>query len=820
MKLLFKFLSAAAITLTVLVSAILVFDRNNHVSAQDSQNVRVGVYDNYPKIYREETGDVKGFWADITNAIAKKENWNVTYVYGTFDQGLERLKNGQIDMMVDVGVSPERQQTYDFNNEKILSGWATVYSAKGQNVNSFLDLSNKKIAVMKSDIHYTGPGGIKTTLASFGVNANFVETDTYESVLKMLDNNQADAGVVNGLYGAINESKYNITRTGILFDPIELNYALTKNASKNHYLISTIDSNIIAMKQDQKSVYYQSLDKNFGRYTQTVNKVPKWFYISLISAVGLIALAGIVLLAMHQYQKVLRREIQNRIGQIKDNEEKYSAVVNQAQDAIAIIQNEKIIYANKAINIVGYSEKEVIGKKITDLLAPNENKKVLGFYRNRLKGNYTAPVYESSLVRKDGTIVDVEISSGIINYSGEPATLVMVRDISQRKQMQEDIKLQNSILFAELEASIYGVLIVDKIGNIMLYNEKFVDIWQVPKDALETGSERVVLNSVIHFAKEPQKFLEKVEYIYNHKSKKDREEIQLVDGRILDRYTSPLYVDNKVYVGRVWFFQDVTERKMHAEKIAQVEHAKQEFVSIAAHQLRTPVSSIMTASMTLSDFESNNFNDTQNHLIKMITNAGQQMNELVDFLLMMTRAESGSMTLTPIPIKLKKLTTELIHEVDSRLKQKSIKIKLSQEPSKITPVYVDKSALTQVIINLISNAIGYSPKGSQITVSIISANDSVEFFVKDQGIGISKEDQDKIFDKFYRSSKAKEFSQNGTGLGLSLAKSIVESWGGKIWVESEEGKGSTFHFTIPRRTEESEESDSITKPTKKLPKSA
>jgi signal transduction histidine kinase len=251
-----------------------------------------------------------------------------------------------------------------------------------------------------------------------------------------------------------------------------------------------------------------------------------------------------------------------------------------------------------------------------------------------------------------------------------------------------------------------------------------------------------------------------------------------------------------------------------------VEHAKQEFVSIAAHQLRTPVSSIMTASMTLSDFESNNFNDTQNHLIKMITNAGQQMNELVDFLLMMTRAESGSMTLTPIPIKLKKLTTELIHEVDSRLKQKSIKIKLSQEPSKITPVYVDKSALTQVIINLISNAIGYSPKGSQITVSIISANDSVEFFVKDQGIGISKEDQDKIFDKFYRSSKAKEFSQNGTGLGLSLAKSIVESWGGKIWVESEEGKGSTFHFTIPRRTEESEESDSITKPTKKLPKSA
>jgi two-component system sensor histidine kinase VicK len=124
---------------------------------------------------------------------------------------------------------------------------------------------------------------------------------------------------------------------------------------------------------------------------------------------------------------------------------------------------------------------------------------------------------------------------------------------------------------------------------------------------------------------------------------------------------------------------------------------------------------------------------------------------------------------------------------------------------------VDKSALTQVIINLLSNAIDYSPKGSEILVTIVLVSDkaAAEFSVADKGIGISNEDKDKIFDKFYRTDKAKVFSQNGTGLGLPLAKSIVESWGGKIWVESEENKGSIFRFTIPITTEDPLETNQV-----------
>jgi PAS domain S-box-containing protein len=800
MIILLKVIASAFIFVLLTASNVLAAN-NTPAIIQGEQNIRVGVYDNYPKIYRDEDGNIKGFWADITNAIARKENWNVTYVYGTFDQGLDRLKNGQTDLMVDVGVSPQRQQIYDFNNEHIISSWATIYSRYGLRINSFLDLSGKKIAVLKSDIHYTGPNGITATLNSFGVNANFIETDSYDDIFKQLDDSQADAGVVNGLYGEANENKYRVTQTGILFDPTQLKYAMPKNAAKNPYLISTIDSNLIEMKQNPGSVYYQSLDAIFGRNSQTVNKIPTWFYIAILTAGGLLIASVLVVLGMRQYQRTLRREIQNRIGQIKDNEEKYSAVVNQAQDGIGIIQNEKIIFANRAINILGYPEKEVIGMNIADLIAPEENSKVVGLHRNRVAGNATASMYETILTRKDGTKVAVEISSGIINYSGEPAVLVLVRDITQRKQLQEDVKLQNSILAAELDVSINGVLIVDKLGNVILYNQRFVDIWHAPKDALETGSDRILLNSVIHLAKDPQAFLEKVDYLYKHKNAKDRGEIELTDGRILDRYTAPLYVDNKVYVGRVWFFQDITEQKLHAEKIAQVERAKQEFVSIAAHQLRAPVTAIMNAAGVIN-LNAGNLTDTQHKFMGVVLHGVKQMNELVDFLLTMTKAETGSMTFDPTPIKLKRLTHELVHELDGSYKKKAITIKITQTPNKMQPVNLDKNALSQVIINILSNAVDYSPEGSQILVSIVLRDKYVEFTVKDEGIGIPEADRDKIFDKFYRADNAKEAANSGTGLGLALAKSIVESWGGKIWVESEENKGSTFFFTIPIATQD------------------
>jgi len=410
----------------------------------DSKTVRVGVYDNSPKIYKDANGEIKGFWADITNYIAQKENWNLVYVYGTWEEGLARLENGQIDLMVDVAVSDARKEKYDFNNESALLSWSIIYTRKDFDIKSFKDLEGKNIAIMKSSVHYTAPLGLKNVLTSFGVTSNIIDAKSMDEVFQLLDTNQADAGVVNWNFGVTNENKYKITRTGIIFNPSELNYALAKNGAKNSYLINVLDYHLRELKNDPNSIYYQSINTNFSKSLGTLEVLPKWLNTFLIVSGVLLLIIAAIFLLMRQYQRTLKREIDKGIRDIKESEEKYSAVVNQAQDGIVIVQDQVIKYANKAINIIGYDDKEVLGMPFIKMIAPEEQKKVAESYKKRIAGEKVEVIYETKLAQKNGTIIDVEFSSGAITFAGKPAVLVMVRDITERKKLE--------IRFKELDA--------------------------------------------------------------------------------------------------------------------------------------------------------------------------------------------------------------------------------------------------------------------------------------------------------------------------------------------------------------------------------
>jgi ABC-type amino acid transport substrate-binding protein len=278
--------------------------------AADKQlrNVRVGVYDNNPKIYRDADGNIKGFWADITNYIAEKENWNVVYVYDSWENNLKRLENGEIDLMVDVAVSEDRSKIYDFNNETVLVSWGVFYTRKGVKINSMADLEGKNIAILKSGILYSGPLGLKDMLSSFGISAKITDVSVYGDVFKLLDNGQADVGVVNNFYGIANEGNYKVDRTNVLFQPSQLKYALTKNAPQNKYLIGTIDADLVTIKDDPGSIYHQSIEKNFGNFVEKQETLPVWEKYLLITIGTLFALFILVFLPIRQYRKVLKQQ--------------------------------------------------------------------------------------------------------------------------------------------------------------------------------------------------------------------------------------------------------------------------------------------------------------------------------------------------------------------------------------------------------------------------------------------------------------------------------------------------------------------------------
>ncbi len=220
----------------------------------------MGAYDNYPKVYAGEHGDADGLFPRLLRYVAEQEGWNLEFVFGSWPECLERLKAGEIDIMVDVALSEERAREYDFSRETVFINWGTVYAGPELNLGSLFDLDGRKVAVMKGSIHTEGENGIRQLCDKFDIKCEFIEVENYEKVFELLDQGQADAGVVNRIYGTLLEERYRVKKTPIVFDPARLKFAFPKGAPLSRHLAQKIDAHIGLLKSDPDSAYYRIID--------------------------------------------------------------------------------------------------------------------------------------------------------------------------------------------------------------------------------------------------------------------------------------------------------------------------------------------------------------------------------------------------------------------------------------------------------------------------------------------------------------------------------------------------------------------------------
>jgi signal transduction histidine kinase len=232
-------------------------------------------------------------------------------------------------------------------------------------------------------------------------------------------------------------------------------------------------------------------------------------------------------------------------------------------------------------------------------------------------------------------------------------------------------------------------------------------------------------------------------------------------------------------------------------KLRALDEAKDDFVSMASHQLRTPLTSVKGYVSMVLEGDAGDINDAQRKLLSQAMYSSQRMVYLIADLLNVSRLRTGKFVIDDSPVNLAELIQEEIDQLKEAVTLHSLKMNYKQ-PKEFPSLMLDETKIRQLIMNFLDNAIYYTPSGGEITVSLVETEKSVEFRVKDSGIGVPKKEQPHLFTKFYRAGNARKARPDGTGLGLYMAKKVIIAQGGAIIFDSKEGKGSTFGFTFSK----------------------
>lgn len=506
------------------------------------------------------------------------------------------------------------------------------------------------------------------------------------------------------------------------------------------------------------------------------------------------------------YQCIGRDITERKIAEdiLKDSEERFRKIFVESPFSILLTGKDLVIQRanNSFCKMIGYQEEELKNFTFKNFTHPDYISKDEVSMMRLLAGEMSVYQTEKRYVRKDNNIIWGSARVSIIrNSKGEVQHfLEMVEDITLRKKAEAELEKSFSILKATLESTADGILVVDSNGRIVQYNQKFCEMWNIPMEVMDLGEDQAALSYVLDQLTYPDAFLEHVRKLYAEQETRTFDIIEFKDGRFFERFSQPQKIQG-VAVGRVWSFRDITEReKAEVEIIAAKEKAEESdrlktaFLHNISHEIRTPMNAIIGFTTLLNDILITE--QERRQYIGIISQSGTQLLSIINDIVDISNIEAGqtivNLKVTNLNSVLRSLNDQL--SIKKKPAEVSINLNINLDDDSVN-VITDNTKLVQVLSNLLNNAIKFTRIG-RIDFGYVIKGDFLEFFVKDTGIGIPKEHQGKIFERFYQVDSTISRQYGGTGLGLSICKAYVELLGGQIWIDSIPGEGTTFFFTI------------------------
>jgi len=269
-------------------------------SLAPAREVKVGVYENRPKVFTQEDGRIAGIFPDIIEEVARREGWSLQYVHGSWPECLKRLESGEIDLMVDIAYSPERAERYDFCTNDVICNWAQIYTQPGMNIEVITELEGLQLAALRDGIHTKR---FRKLAAEFGIHYEMMLCGDYTDIFALIDEKKVDAGIVNRIFGYSHKDKYAVERSPVIFSPASLRFATRKGSFPE--LLAAIDQHLAAMKAESPSAYHQSIRRWLGETSELT--LPQWIFRSLLAAgIGILLLLVMSSLLKYQVNKRTR----------------------------------------------------------------------------------------------------------------------------------------------------------------------------------------------------------------------------------------------------------------------------------------------------------------------------------------------------------------------------------------------------------------------------------------------------------------------------------------------------------------------------------
>ena len=404
-------------------------------------------------------------------------------------------------------------------------------------------------------------------------------------------------------------------------------------------------------------------------------------------------------------QGIMQDVTEQKLGQLalSENEKNYRALVESLTDGVSIVQDGIIKFINKYwLNLIGFSEEEYLGRSFLEFAPEEDRDKIIQIYKDWFNGGKGFVNFESYTKTKDGRKIDLEVTTTFCTYNGKPAELAILRDITERKKAELELKEKNE--------------------EILRQNDELT---------------------------------ESLEHIHDIN----------------------------------------TELEEAKEKAEESDRLKSSFLANMSHEVRTPMNGIIGFSGML--LKPGISEEKRNYYANIIIDSSKQLLRIVDDILDISRIETGQVKI----INEQVVVNNIISDLFAFYKPKTENQRISLFPHKAlndkdSTILSDYTKLHQVFKNLLNNAFKFTNEGS-IKFGYELTGKYLKFYVHDTGIGISSELQDKIFERFRQGEFGLNRKYGGAGLGLAISKNLVELMGGKIWIESEVGKGATFYFTIP-----------------------